>query len=486
MSNLGFHALFDSVSWFHGVRTARFFLERDRNIFSPEAADRKAPSLFGRQVDLRGFDAVFFTVSFELDFINILTMLGRSGIPLRVADRGRDDPIVICGGIVPTANPRPLAAVSDFLFLGDMEGGIDGILKALSASNFQRSATLFDSLAGVAGVMRGGQEGEEPARAVTDPIVRPAHSVIITDRTEFSRMFLVEIVRGCNNRCRFCMTRCAASPARSADRESILNLVRRVSPVTPRVGLIGPVLTDHPELAALVREINAIGGTVSFSSLRADRFTDEIARLIRQNGQRTVTFAPETGSELLRGEIGKNLSNGQILDAVKRALEHGVERIRYYFMYGLPGESRGDILDMVSLVRETALLMGLGTGGINAGASRARPERIGVHAVGIPVLGVQAGRLHLSINPFVPKRGTRFAAGRPRRPGYYREMQNLLMEKLGSLEGVVLRFEPLNHLYLHSLLSVGGIDAGNRLVDAFERGTLRSFHREAERYMIDE
>jgi len=460
MSNLGFHSLFDSVSSFHGVRVARFFLERNSYLFSPEAADPRRRDLIGKEGGLKSFDAIFFTVSFELDYLNILKMLSLSSIPLRAGERSEKTPLVVCGGIAPTANPLILSVIADVVFLGDMEGSIELLLESLFRFKFSRSASLFESLQGIGGVSLSQDERMKIPRSIQDPITHPAHSVVITNQTEFAGMFLIEIVRGCRNRCSFCMTRCAAQPVRPVSPEAVLEHVGRAITRTKKIGLVGPVLTDHPELPEIVKRINSIGGVVSFSSLRADHFTEEIASLLMRNRQKSVTFAPETGSERLRREIEKHLSNDQIIESVSRALSHGVKKIRYYLMYGLPGEQVRDIMDIPLLIERTLRLF----------RSSGR-EKL-------------SGRLFLSINPFIPKSGTPLASARPRAMEYYRKAQDFLRERFSDQREVDLRFEPLGHLYVHCLLSTGDRETGQRLVHAFEQGTMKKFSKYAEERML--
>jgi radical SAM superfamily enzyme YgiQ (UPF0313 family) len=460
MSNLGFHSLFHSVSSFHGVRVARFFLERNSRLFSPEAADPRRRDLVGKEGGLKSFDAIFFTVSFELDYLNILKMLSLFSLPLRAGERERKIPLVVCGGIAPTANPLVLSVLADVVFLGDMEGRIELIVETLFRFKFGRSASLFESLQRIEGVSLSQDKAVKRARSIQNPIVRPAHTVVITNQTEFAGMFLIEIVRGCKNRCSFCMTRCAAQPARPAPIEAVLEYVNRASTFTKKIGLVGPVLTDHPELPEMVERINAIGGVVSFSSLRADHFTEEIASLLKRNNQKSVTFAPETGSERLRRKIRKNLSNDQILEAVSRALSHGVKKIRYYLMYGLPGEETQDIVDIPVLIKETLRLF--------RSSGREKPS----------------GRLFLSINPFIPKSGTPLASARPRAMEYYRKAQDFLRKQFSDQREVEIRFETLRQFYVHCILSTGDRETGIRLVHAFEQRTLEKFSKYAEERML--
>jgi radical SAM superfamily enzyme YgiQ (UPF0313 family) len=454
MSNLGFHNLFDRVSHFHGVRTVRFFIEKNTKLFSPDAFSPKKLDIFkGRGDNLKGFDALFFTLSFEMDYINLLKMLKASSIPLIKNERREKSPLIIVGGIAVTSNPEPLWVFSDILFLGDMEGKIEKIMSVLFESGFRLSSSLIEQLEQIEGVWM--QNERIPKRSITTVLSVPSHSVILTRNTEFSNMFLLEIIRGCRNTCAFCMTRCAGSPVRNFTPGSIFDTVMPALSYTRRVGLIGPVLTDHPDLIKIVNRINGLDATVSFSSLRADDFSDEIAVLLGKNKQRSLTFAPETGTDSLRSRIGKNLSNHTILESVRRACEFGIRKFRFYFMYGLPGEREEDIDGIIELVRKTLKLFK------GAGYS-----------------------LHLSINPFIPKRGTSFAHAHLFHKDYYKEVQKRLSEGLKNKEKISFRYESLRFLYTHAILSTGGRETGVSLYRAFTGQSFADFERHAERVLV--
>ena len=456
MSNLGFQSLFHRTASFRGVRAARFFMEKGNELFSPEAADPRKTELFpAKRVTLRGWDALFFSVSYELDYPNILEMLKRSAIPL-LADpppskpsEGR--PFTLLGGIAVSANPEIMAPFADALFIGDMEVGLDPILENLHAHRFKTSVAQRGDLKKIPGVYvpAGTAEGPIPRRAIAEPVSEPAHTVVLTKRTEFSDIFLVEIVRGCANACNFCMTRCVSGPVRVVKPALILERVKRAAHLTRKVGLIGPVLTDHPDLAGIVEGINGLECAVSFSSLRADRFDEPIAMLLAQNGQNSVTFAPETGSPRLQRRIGKGMEGDAVRRAVGTALEHGIRKFRFYLMYGLPGETPEDIDLTAAFVRSSARVLG----------------------------DFPGTSLHLSVNPFIPKRGTPFEGEGIRPMRYYEEAKERLRRGLRGAEGITLRFESLRLIRLHYLLSVGGREIGLALGGAVEKGSVKQLER---------
>jgi radical SAM superfamily enzyme YgiQ (UPF0313 family) len=444
MSNLGFHSLYHRTASFHGVRTARFFFERDKTFFSPEAFVPEKRRLFSEEhLSLRGFDVILFTVSYELDYVNILRMLDYSSIPPVAKERDVRFPFVIAGGIAPTANPMPLSVFSDFVVIGDMEQSLERILEILFRQEFKKSSETFQMLSGVRGVCLSGSVSK---RNVTQTVRVPAHSVVLTPKTEFSNMFLVELVRGCRGNCSFCMTRGVTKPVRIMQDDKVLECIRLGAAHTKRAGLVAPLITDHPHLIRLVRSINNLGIRVAFSSMRPDRFSVELAKLVKENQQTTVTFAPETGSQRLRSRIGKDIGDDVFLDTVRLATQNGITRIRYYIMYGLPEETTEDILSIGELAKKT-----------------------------YDVVKNNGGTLFLSINPFIPKRETLMEKEKIYPLDYYKEMKELLERHIGEVRGITCKFESTRLLNLHYHLSVGNRETGSLLYRCYIDGSMKPF-----------
>ncbi|UCB45654.1 MAG: radical SAM protein [Spirochaetota bacterium] len=445
MSNLGFHSLFHRTSAFGGLRTVRFFIERGKELFSPEASIPAKKSLFrASPPTLRSFNIILFTVAFELDYVNIVRMLELSSIPPLSNERDERYPLIISGGIAPSANPRVLSVFSDFVCVGDMDDLLERILEILFRCNFRKSENTLKEIEGFEGIYR--MDGRTPKRWVKEDITVPAHSAVLTRKTEFSDKFLIEIVRGCRHNCTFCMTRCVTRPVRFVKSELITRTVKSVIAYTRKVGLIAPVLTDHPEIVEIVKKMNSLGFVASFSSLRADDFSEELARLLKANGQKTVTFAPETGSFILRKQIGKDLADEDLYRAVALAAANGVKRFRYYFMYGLPGETTDDVRNIVLISKKTMNLI------FKMGCT-----------------------LHLSINPFIPKKGTALEGESVYPLEYYREMQKLLEKELSGIPGISVKFESLRFLHIQHQLSIGNLDTGYLLNDCILKGSMRPF-----------
>jgi len=458
MSNLGFHNLYKRIASFDGIRVFRFFFEKEQDIFSPERLISSKRYSFPDSCNgLKGFDAIFFTVSFEFDYLNIIKMLCISNIPPLRNERKEKYPIVIIGGIAVSANPKPISAFSDLTFIGDMEDSLDDILFALKENRFQKSVELFKALEKIEGVFIPGKRETLIKRSIIRNIKIPSHSVIITKNTEFSGIFLIEILRGCKNSCKFCMVRGINRPPRSIDKEYIIQTVKKAIPCTRKIGLIAPVLSDHGDLAEIVNNINDFGFRISFSSLRVDHFNETIAELLVKNSQRTLTFAPEAGSFELRKSIGKNFTNKVLYDAVSIAIDYGIRHFRYYIMYGIPGEREKDIYAIVNLIKETENLFK----GKNY-------------------------TLHLSINPFIPKRHTLFEDEKISCYDDYIKKQKIIKNGLKGLKGVTYRFESLRLVPYHYYLSIGGENIGLLLYNCYINRSMGDFKKNAERLFLND
>src|SRR5262249_25869849 len=218
----------------------------------------------------------------------------------------------------------------------------------------------------------------------TDAVAPPVTSIFRPD-TEFGSRFLVEVVRGCANLCRFCWAGYNYLPVRAFPAERILELAGRARAHAGRVGLVSIALCDHPEIERILARLHGMGYGISPASLRLDDLTASIVRLLRDSGERTLTIAPETGSDRLRRGINKTVTNDEILDRAELIFSSGIENLKLYYMIGLPTETDDDLVAIRSLTLEMR-------------------ERMLKHARGHGVIG----RIIASVNPLIPKPGTAY------------------------------------------------------------------------------
>ncbi len=396
MSNLGFQSVYQGLNALADVLCERAFLPDDRDAEELERTGRPLGS-FESGTPLRDFDALAFSVSFENDYLFVLKVLRLAGIPLRVRDRGPRDPIVILGGAASFLNPEPLAPFADLIAVGEGEALVPRMMDALLGASDPR-AGLF-ALAPKDGFyvpsryeVRYHGDGTVAAYDGPGPVVRQRgwpgkmalpQSIVLTPHTEMSMKFMVEISRGCPCMCRFCWAGYNYLPVRGFSREEIVGRAREVRAHTDRIGLVSTAVCDHPEIDGIVDDLAGLDYEVSVASLRLDDLTPGFVFKLADTGVQGLTLAPECGSDRMRRVLNKQFTNAEILEKATWIFENGIQNLKLYYMVGLPGEDHGDVEAIVTLtdaIRERMLAVARGRGRI--------------------------GRIHPSVNPFVPKPGT--------------------------------------------------------------------------------
>src|SRR6185295_14596038 len=218
----------------------------------------------------------------------------------------------------------------------------------------------------------------------TDALDPPATG-IFTPETEFGSRFLIEVVRGCANLCRFCWAGYNYLPVRAFPTERILQLAEAARAHASRVGLVSIALCDHPDIERILARLLEMGYGISPASLRLDDLTEQIVRVLHASGEKTITIAPETGSDRLRRVINKTVTNDEILDRADLIFASGISNLKLYYMLGLPTETDDDLVairDLTMAIRDTMLQHGRAKGAL--------------------------GRIVASVNPLVPKPGTTY------------------------------------------------------------------------------
>jgi radical SAM superfamily enzyme YgiQ (UPF0313 family) len=231
-------------------------------------------------------------------------------------------------------------------------------------------------------------------------------------------MHLVELQRGCPHRCKFCAAPIIYQPFIQFKKDAVIEAIDFGLPYRKKFGLVGGDVLAHPGFEEIAEYIHSKGATFSPSSVRADRITDRIAGLLKQSGHKTVTLAPETGTERLRIGIGKNITDEKYLSAAETLARHGILQIKLYFMIGLPGETDADLKTIIDLSKA------IGATGIR--------------------------KVSIAVNPFVPKKRTSFENEPFAGEKELKRKIALLKREASRLKGAVLKFEsPLTALREH-------------------------------------
>jgi radical SAM family uncharacterized protein len=468
MSNLGFQTVYHLLNEQPGTRCERVFWP------DPEEGEeyrRSGMPLFSleRQRPIRSFDILAFSLSFENDYPHLLQMLELAKIPLRKEERTETDPLVIAGGATVSMNPEPLADFIDLFLIGEAEALLTSFLQAYREGRRKSlpKEALLAELAALEGIyvpqfytVKYGPEGTLasfipegpfPARIqrvwMRDLNEKVTMSSWVTPHTELASMFLVELSRGCPRGCRFCASCYTYAPYRVRDPESLKRAVVQRALGEETVGLVGSAISDYPQLVTLGRGILEAQKALSFSSLRVDSFSPELANLLLQSGQKTVTLAPEAGSERMRRVVRKGFTEEEILLAAETLAERGIRSFRLYFMVGLPGETAEDAQAIVGLTKRIRHHL----------LKRSRGEKKGE-------------RIILSLNSFVPKPATPFQWHPFEEVRSLHEKIREVKKGLRQESGVTVAADVPKWAYLQSLLSRGDRRVGKILLRAHELG----------------
>jgi radical SAM superfamily enzyme YgiQ (UPF0313 family) len=386
---------------------------------------------------VRGFDMLAFSVPFENDFLNLVRMLRLAEIPELREERTQAMPLVVAGGAAVTINPLPLARFVDVFVLGESERSLPRLISAVTRLKGDRRK-LLSELAEQEGFFVPAVHAVPPTRyrppSLTGSDV--ALSDIVSPDAEFGETVLIEIGRGCSMGCRFCWAGWSCRPLREHNVDEILAAIDALPAEMNRIGLIATSHYDHPHFRELVRGLRERGKRITTSSLRIDEVEAELLAFMAESGTRSVSIAPETGSDSLRKRVGKRFTNEQVLQAVRVISSAGIEKLKLYFIIGLPGESDADIEAIASLTGE---------------ALKATGEK---------------QNLALSVNFFVPKPGTPFGEEPIPEERELRRRVRLLRKYLAVLKGLELSTMAAWEAVLQTLLSRGGEEVGEFLLRA--------------------
>lgn len=436
MSNLGFQGIYGLLNRMNDVVCERAFLPENMDI---DEYIRTETELFSMEskTPLRSFDIVAFSVSFENDYPNIVRILQLSNLPLRSSERKAHHPFIIMGGVCAFFNPEPVSDFFDICFIGEAEEMLPEFLNLYKSSKdrfelLKKSLTIEGLYVPKFYSISYDDEGKIAARHQSEGApefikkrswkdLSKVHMMtsIITPETEFADMCLIEVMRGCPWSCRFCMISHIYSPVRKKGLQEIEQEITIAQSKTKRIGLIAPSLTDYPH----IKDVMKIPGVdFSITSLRASEKSAELVRFMK--GHKSISIAPEAGTERLRKVIHKRITEEDILQTSESIFSEGIETLRLYFMVGLPTETREDIDGIINLVKK-----------IKGIAPR--------------------GNITLSISTFVPKPFTPFQWHSMENPSEVKERLKIIKKGLLPIRSVKVFHDVPKYAYMQGLFAVG-------------------------------
>lgn len=463
MSNLGFHSIYKEINIRDDALCHRAFAFYDKDITFSQTLEALKP--------LNEYDLIAFSISFELDYLNVIKVLDEAGIP--VFSKKRERPLIMAGGPAVTFNPEPLTPFIDFFVIGEGEEVIHEIISKYQLYCSKNKIDILSYLATIKGVyvpefydFNYGERGEviaKKTKKIAPDYVKKrwiknldkynTESVIITKNTEFKDMFLLEVSRGCGRNCRFCMAGYCYKIPRIRSLNKLVERAKWGSQYKKKIGLVGAAISDYPfidELSKILKDLNI---KFSVSSLRADSLKPSLLDSLSSSGHKTLTIAPEAGSERLRNVINKQITEDDVVNAIKLAHEYKIKNIKLYYIIGLPTETDDDIDEMIEFLYEIKDYM--------------------------KQIGNKTGQISVSVNPFIPK---------PFTPFQWIGMEsikslNKKIKKLRNLlrpKGIKVTAESPRLSQIQSALSRGDRRTGQLLFDVYKKGDSNSAYRKAQ------
>jgi radical SAM family uncharacterized protein len=419
------------------------------------------------------FDVLGFTLQHDLCYTNVLAMLELGGIPVRAAERTPAHPLVMAGGPC-ASNPEPMAAFIDLFLLGDGEEMLPEVCRlwlegkqaggdrgAIMAAIARRLPCVYvprfyephlDPAGRPAGVRPLGDDLPaqiEPAvLADLDAVPLPTAPVVPHVECVQDRI-TIEIMRGCPWRCRFCQSSTIKRPVRTRRIETIVRAALESYRNTGHneVSLLGLSTGDYPGLEDLLRRLDEtfrpLGVSTSLPSLRINESWRWLGELLRTDRRDGLTLAPEAARDDMRRQIGKQITNDDLLEGCRRAMQNGFLRVKLYFMCGLPGERPADLDGIIDMAEEIS--------------------RLGKRVAG------RAATVVANVSNFVPKPQTPYQWNAMQRREYFEQAHERLRRRK-RLRSVTLRCHDVDASLLEGVLCRGDRRVGPAIELAFRRG----------------
>ncbi|MEH2139842.1 B12-binding domain-containing radical SAM protein [Nostoc sp.] len=356
ITSLGYQVVWATLAMRNDVQVSRLFTDTHEQL-------PRIPEIIG------------FSISWELDYVNILNLLESLDIPILATSRDDSHPIIFGGGPVLTANPEPFADFFDLILLGDGENLLGNFIEVYKEVRNASRQTQLKRLAQVPGIYipslyeveyhtkDGAVKSIKPISTEIPAVVQKqtyrgntlSASTVVTEKAAWENIYMVEVVRSCPEMCRFCLASYLTLPFRTASLEdSLIPAIAKGLEVTNRLGLLGASVTQHPEFEDLLDYISQPkydDVRLSIASVRTNTVTVQLAETLAKRDTRSLTIAVESGSEKIRQIVNKKLHNDEIIQAAINAKAGGLKSLKLYGMAGIPGEEPEDLDQTVAMMR---------------------------------------------------------------------------------------------------------------------------------------
>lgn len=439
MASLGFLWMFKTIDEVEDVSIERICSDTEKTQFKPS------------DVNL-----IAFSFSFDLDFLEIFKMLEKYNIPLKSKDRTSAQ-LIFAGGPVVSANPEPYKEIFDFFVIGDGEDINLQAVRLCKANKNKPKDEILKLLSEIDGVYV--PKYSKAVNKHTKKISECIYTPILTEDAFFPNTFIIEMTRGCANRCGFCLASYLNLPLRSIPYETLKQVIDLGLENTNKIALLGAQISAHPHFHDICKYIyekiqNGQNIEMSVSSLRVDAITPDVVKTLVAGGQKNSTLAIEAGSERLRRVINKNLTEEQIFNAVKIAKDNGLKGFKFYGMIGIPTETQADLEAIIEL------------------AKRVKKENKGFD-------------ISFGFSSFVPKPHTPFQwCGREDSKSLEKK-SNFLLKELRKI-GVTAHVSSIKWDYWQAVLSRGDSSLTDFLIEVYKQGgKLGAFKSAAKKFEID-
>ena len=336
LSSLGYLWLYRAIDMMEDVNIERVY------------SDSKTTKIMRDKINLIGF-----SFTFDMDFLQVLAFLEKNKYNFNATDRKENEPLIFAGGPVITSNPEPYKNIFDFMIIGDGEDLNLEVVRFCIENKTLSKKEKLEKLAAIDGIYVPSLK-QKSVKKITKKLSECIYTPIISENAFFKNTFILEVERGCANRCGFCLASYMNLPIRFVNYEQIIDTIELGLSHTNKIALLGAQITAHPDFHKICSYMNEKirndkNIEMSVSSLRVDSFTPEVVQTLVNAGQKNLTLAIEAGSERLRKVINKHLTEEQIFKAIQVAKDSGLNGIKFYGMIGLPTETQQDIEEIVNL-----------------------------------------------------------------------------------------------------------------------------------------